>query len=94
MFQTDLPRRPPHPRAVEMAGAMAQIAAVCGHMTCRRDDLLDEGFTPSELERHGDLARALAARLVRETQPPYAALRLDGWRHKEKLRRQARGAPA
>ncbi len=74
MFQPDTPTRPPHPRAVELAGFMAQLA--CRGGRAHKDQLLDEGFTPAELDRHGELARALAARLLKSGKPPYAVLRL------------------
>lgn len=74
MQLSDTPNRPPHPRAIELAGFMAQLA--CRGGRAHKDQLLDEGFTPAELDRHGDLARALAARMMKSGQPPFAVLRI------------------
>ncbi|MCM0018405.1 MAG: hypothetical protein NBV67_00260 [Tagaea sp.] len=68
----DNAERPPHPRAVELAGVIADLAVQNGGRATR-DQLLDAGFRPREIDAYLDDARALAARMRREKAPPYGA---------------------
>lgn len=61
-----------HPMAAEIAGAMAQLMVKNGEAVTR-DQLLDAGFTPAELNEHGEAARAEASRLIKRKAPPYDA---------------------
>jgi hypothetical protein len=89
---TGLTRRPPHARAVAMAESMTAIAGRTG--CCTRDQLLDEGFTPDELDRFADQARALAGRRLKSGVQIHGCRRFKGRqirRIEEKLAREANG---
>jgi hypothetical protein len=55
-----------------MGRTLATIAAERG--ACTDQELLAAGFTRSDITRHGDAARTVAARITRpDTEPPAAA---------------------